>query len=643
MRKALLFLLLGLTSLFIIPSSQNVNAAACGDDIPRLTISRSSNSPIHPGSTVSIPYPLVGTIERNDFFDAIDGKRAVFNYYNSDGSFVSSSNVELTSQSGLGRSNNITLTVPPNTPAGTALQIGVSVESSSSVCEASNFISFTVEAAPTPTPTPTFTPTPTPVPVNNSTPIGAPFTTDSIEYKIFPVPLTNTTDPVPFTAIDTSNYAVRIEFYNMPDDLEYFFCLRTNQDDCVDEEEFIDDGDLQGGKSGNAVIFPEVCGDGNNKVKTRDIGGCREDKDYFHPGNIYRVGVYAGSHEDPTLIAMAEMYVFHFYPVISIADGLTLEKDRDYHKLNSTVRPLKHSLLSYIKKTSLDGNPSNDETDDTCEPSLTPLSGCSSIVRVKNPISLLLGGYLKAVGSKGNNYQVVIEGIDNNYGNKRGDDQRQTGEGCITINKDTQKSEMIQPSGSSSLKKGKYVIKISEQINEDTYRTVRTDKCQGGFTYYRIPFTVKQLKPGGPIEAFININEVEIDPNKSELQDILDDKNLALPCSRWEGKLPGYTGEIDEDDRCAEYETAFGTFFTKPTAFIGSVGRWMLGIGIVAGFAFLIYAGYLFMLSRGDKEKISHAREVLTTSVTGLIFLILSLAILEIIGVDILQIPGFTR
>ena len=54
-------------------------------------------------------------------------------------------------------------------------------------------------------------------------------------------------------------------------------------------------------------------------------------------------------------------------------------------------------------------------------------------------------------------------------------------------------------------------------------------------------------------------------------------------------------------------------------------------------------AGYKFMTSQGDPERVKEAREILTSAVIGLLFLIFSLVILEVIGVDLLGIPGINR
>ena len=60
-------------------------------------------------------------------------------------------------------------------------------------------------------------------------------------------------------------------------------------------------------------------------------------------------------------------------------------------------------------------------------------------------------------------------------------------------------------------------------------------------------------------------------------------------------------------------------------------------------FLIIIYSGYVLATSQGNKEKIAAARETLTSAILGLLFIIFSIVILEIIGVDILRIPGLTR
>lgn len=97
-----------------------------------------------------------------------------------------------------------------------------------------------------------------------------------------------------------------------------------------------------------------------------------------------------------------------------------------------------------------------------------------------------------------------------------------------------------------------------------------------------------------------------------------------------------------ENGKC---ETGLGFSFSvdDPQKFISDLFRFALMIAGVAGLLILIYSGYIYMTSAGDKTKVQAAREAITSVIAGLLFLIFSITILEIIGVDILTIPGFTR
>ena len=47
------------------------------------------------------------------------------------------------------------------------------------------------------------------------------------------------------------------------------------------------------------------------------------------------------------------------------------------------------------------------------------------------------------------------------------------------------------------------------------------------------------------------------------------------------------------------------------------------------------------MTSQGNPEAVKAAQEMIVSAVTGLLFIIFSYVILQIIGADILGIPGF--
>lgn len=95
---------------------------------------------------------------------------------------------------------------------------------------------------------------------------------------------------------------------------------------------------------------------------------------------------------------------------------------------------------------------------------------------------------------------------------------------------------------------------------------------------------------------------------------------------------------------CTSIDTALGTIqVDSATAFIKAAFGVMLSLAGGVAVLLIIFSGYRIMTSSGDPEKIKGAREMLTSAIVGLLFVIFSVSILQIIGVDILHIPGFGK
>ena len=92
---------------------------------------------------------------------------------------------------------------------------------------------------------------------------------------------------------------------------------------------------------------------------------------------------------------------------------------------------------------------------------------------------------------------------------------------------------------------------------------------------------------------------------------------------------------------CQEVVTALGSLLTDPQQFVRSLLALLLSLSGGIALLLIIRSGYTLISSRGDPEKIGHAKEILTSAIIGLLFIIFSLVILEVIGVDILRLPGF--
>ncbi len=87
--------------------------------------------------------------------------------------------------------------------------------------------------------------------------------------------------------------------------------------------------------------------------------------------------------------------------------------------------------------------------------------------------------------------------------------------------------------------------------------------------------------------------------------------------------------------------TAIGCVPTEPKAFIGGVMGFAAGAGGGIALLLMIMGAFQMIASAGNPETIKKGREQFVAAFLGLLFIILSVTILRIIGVDILNIPGF--
>lgn len=79
------------------------------------------------------------------------------------------------------------------------------------------------------------------------------------------------------------------------------------------------------------------------------------------------------------------------------------------------------------------------------------------------------------------------------------------------------------------------------------------------------------------------------------------------------------------------------------TSFSGFVLKWAIGVGGGVAFFLIVYAGFMIMTSQGNPERLKAGQELLTSAISGVILLVLCVFILNVIGVNILKIPGFSK
>jgi hypothetical protein len=87
-------------------------------------------------------------------------------------------------------------------------------------------------------------------------------------------------------------------------------------------------------------------------------------------------------------------------------------------------------------------------------------------------------------------------------------------------------------------------------------------------------------------------------------------------------------------------ETVFGDVSTDPAGFIVKIFAILLSLSGGIALLLIIRAGYSIMTSQGKPEQLQQGREQLIAAIVGLIFLIFSFVLLQLIGIDILKIPN---
>src|SRR3972149_1820016 len=395
--------------------------------------------------------------------------------------------------------------------------------------------------------------------------------------------------------LDEADKIIDITFYGLESDKSgYIIC--TGDSACLREEGFVPgingpdilDNFILGLKSdskGNVTV-KGVCGAGSSKVKT-DCGGTV----YFHGGNVYALSIgtlIKEAYYKP--IKIGGFYVHRTYPSLSIYPGTDL-------------RP-----------------------------------GATITVNLGNAIN----NSFRPGGWRRNNYQILMIG---NNGYRQG--------GCLAFTSENESGKRIE---FQKLSAGKYTITVREQVDDDNptawawvsvsvFPSVPNPPgCKGGFTYYEATciITSANNKEGGTCDDPLHYRQ---DPKGEEYRTFLKDlaalnkvaPGAILPCGSGEGDINLRPGD------CKTINSAIGPINVTPKGFIETIFRFILTIAGFGAIIIIIYSGYILITSGGDKEKIAGARETITSAVVGLLFIIFSIVILEIIGVDILKIPGLTR
>jgi len=105
--------------------------------------------------------------------------------------------------------------------------------------------------------------------------------------------------------------------------------------------------------------------------------------------------------------------------------------------------------------------------------------------------------------------------------------------------------------------------------------------------------------------------------------------NPSPPCAKWNKGV------------CTQFYSGVGTLDTGATGFVRTLFAALLSVSGGIALLLIIRAGYQLMTAQGKPEQLQQGRDQLIAAIVGLIFLVFSFVFLQLIGFDILHIPGF--
>jgi len=92
------------------------------------------------------------------------------------------------------------------------------------------------------------------------------------------------------------------------------------------------------------------------------------------------------------------------------------------------------------------------------------------------------------------------------------------------------------------------------------------------------------------------------------------------------------------------YYTVLGCLSTDPTGgpFVQSILSIIMGIAGGVAFISMLIGIFIVMTSSGNPVRIQTGKDLITSSIFGLLLIIFSVFLLRVVGFDILRIPGIT-
>lgn len=149
---------------------------------------------------------------------------------------------------------------------------------------------------------------------------------------------------------------------------------------------------------------------------------------------------------------------------------------------------------------------------------------------------------------------------------------------------------------------------------------------------YEVELTATFTSESGSTRQETTTTALLVAESQSEIEEWYKSKSLVPPGAT----RPETCGKDDKG-----IITALGCIPTDPKELVTKLLTWGISLGGGIAFLLMIWAGFQYITSTGNPEKIQEAQSILTSAIAGLLLIIFSVFLLRLIGVTVLGIPGF--
>lgn len=89
------------------------------------------------------------------------------------------------------------------------------------------------------------------------------------------------------------------------------------------------------------------------------------------------------------------------------------------------------------------------------------------------------------------------------------------------------------------------------------------------------------------------------------------------------------------------YYSKLGCLSTQSDLFIKSILSIVFGVAGGIAFLVVVFGSITVLTASGDPTRLQNGKDMITSSIFGILLIIFSVFLLRVVGVDILQLPGF--